>query len=139
MAENKTPPTNADVTGFLSQVPDPKRREDAQALCRLLRDVSGEEPVMWGGSIVGFGRYHYRYDSGREGDAPLVGFSPRSKELVLYLECEGDWRGDLLQRLGKHRTGKSCLYIKLLAEADEAVLRELVRRSMAVTRGKYPA
>jgi hypothetical protein len=139
MAENKTQPTNADVASFLAQVPDPKRREDAQTLCRLLRDATGEEPVMWGGSIVGFGRYHYRYDSGREGDAPLVGFSPRSKELVLYLECAGDWRGDLFQRLGRHRAGKSCLYIKSLAEVDANVLRDLVRRSLAVTREKYPA
>ena len=139
MAENKTQPTNADVASFLGQVPDPKRREDAQALCRLLREVTGEEPMMWGGSIVGFGRYHYRYDSGHEGDAPLVGFSPRSKELVLYMECEGDWRGDLLQRLGKHRTGKSCLYIKSLDDVDDAVLRDLLRRSMALTREKYPA
>jgi hypothetical protein len=137
MAENKTWPTAHDVSGFLDRVPDPQRREDAKALCRLIARETGEPPVLWGPSIIGFGSYHYRYASDHEGDAPIVGFSPRARELVLYLYCHGEWSDELLARLGKHRTGKACLYIRSLANVDEAVLIELIRGSAAQIRRRY--
>ena len=139
MAETKTKPTGADVAAFLDKVADQKRREDGKALCALLRDVTGEPPVLWGPSIVGFGRYHYVYASGHEGDAPIAGFSPRAKELVVYLHCQGDWSEALHARLGKHRAGKSCLYIKSLADVDQSVLAELIERSADEVRKLYPA
>jgi hypothetical protein len=126
------------VSAFLDAVADPKRRSDAKALCALLKRVTGEQPVMWGQSIVGFGSYHYRYASGHEGDAPIVGFSPRAKELVVYLYCYGAWSEQLLARLGKHKLGKACLYIKSLADVDEAVLAELVITSTDAIRERYP-
>ena len=139
MAETKTTPTGADVAAFLEGVPDPKRRQDGQALCKLIQDVIGEPPVLWGPSIVGFGSYHYRYTSGHEGDAPITGFSPRAKELVVYVNCSGDWSAELLKKLGKHKAGKSCLYIKSLADVDQAVLAELIERSADEVRKLYPA
>jgi Domain of unknown function (DU1801) len=132
----KTQPTSADVEEFLAGVPDERRRADARALCALLADVTGEPPVLWGSSIVGFGSYHYRYESGHEGTSALVGFSPRKTSLVLYL-IGGfeDRHGKLLERLGPHKTGKGCLYLKRLADVDRDVLRELVDRSVRVHRG----
>src|SRR4051812_2129292 len=114
MAENKTKPTAASVDAFLDSVPDPQRRADGKMLRTLMERVSGEPAAMWGPSIVGFGAYHYKYDSGREGDMCLIGFSPRATGLVLY---GGFLRSpELLERLGKHKTGKGCLYIKRLAD-----------------------
>lgn len=138
MAETKTKPTGEDVAAFLDKVADPKRRADGKALCALIQDVIGEPPMMWGPSIVGLGRYHYRYASGHEGDAPLAGFSPRAKELVVYVNCSGDWSGELLNKLGRHKAGKSCLYIKSLADVDQAVLAELIARSADEVRKLYP-
>lgn len=135
--EAKTRPTSMDVADFVAAVPDARRREDAEAACALLAEVSGEPPVMWGPSIVGFGAYHYRYDSGREGDAPLVGFSPRKANLVFYLSG-GDARGDLLARLGKHKAGAGCVYVNRLSDIDPAVLRELAEASMADLKTRYP-
>ena len=126
MAEPKTAPTPASVADFLAAVPDPARRADAQAACALIIEVTGAEPVMWGSSIVGFGAYHYRYASGQEGDWPPVGLSPRKAALTLYLSTGFDGADDLLNRLGPHSTGRSCLYLKRLGDVDEAVLRELV-------------
>jgi hypothetical protein len=123
-------PTRADVEGFLAAVPDATRRADAAALTRVMGEVTGQPPVLWGPSLVGFGRYHYRYASGRQGDAPVVGFSPRKANLVLYLLDGFDDHGDLLARLGRHSTGRSCLYVKRLSEVDLQVLRELVKRSV---------
>jgi hypothetical protein len=123
-------PTEADVEEFLGAVPDATRRADAAVLARLMGEVTGEPPVLWGPSIVGFGRYHYRYASGREGDAPVAGFSPRKANLVLYLLDGFEAHGELLGRLGRHSTGKSCLYVKRLADVDLEVLRELVERSV---------
>lgn len=138
MSQNKTMPTAASVADFLDSVADPKRREDSKRLCAFLERKTGETPVMWGPSLVGFGRYHYKYASGREGDAPLVGFAPRARELVLYLCCYGDWIGPLLDRLGPHKAGKGCLYIKSFAGVDEGVLSELVDCSTAEIRARYP-
>jgi hypothetical protein len=139
MVKSKTEWTGASVADFIAAVPDDRRREDAKTLVAMLEALTGEPPRMWGPTIVGFGAYHYRYDSGREGDAPLAGFSPRAKELVVYLTCEGERSAALLQRLGKHRATTSCLYIKSLADVDRQVLSDLVRDSIETTRAKYPA
>jgi hypothetical protein len=123
MAENKTVATAASVDEFLDAVPDPQRRADARALRALMERVSGEPAAMWGPSIVGFGAYHYKYESGREGDMCRIGFSPRAGEFALY---GGFLRSpELLARLGKHRKGKGCLYIRRLADVDEAVLEAM--------------
>ena len=131
MAENKTQKTGASVEGFLSAVQHPRRREDGRVLLRLMREVTGLEPAMWGPSIIGFGDYHYRYESGREGDFFQVGFSPRKQCLSLYLPAGFPEYDALLAALGKHRKGASCLYVNKLADIDLAVLRELVVRSFA--------
>lgn len=138
MSENKTRPEARGVDDFIAAVADATRREDARALVALMQRLSGEPPVMWGPSIIGFGAYHYRYDSGREGSAPRLGFSPRAKELVLYLLDGSPHQADLLARLGKHRTGKSCLYIKRMADVDVNVLEELVADSLAQMDTRYP-
>src|SRR5687768_9427387 len=111
MAENKTKATDADVYEFINNVPDERKRQDSLDLVELMREVTGEEPKMWGSSIVGFGSYHYKYASGREGDAALTGFSPRKQNLTLYITAGFEQYDDLMQKLGKHTTGKSCLYI----------------------------
>ena len=132
----KTLPTNEDVDAFIASVPDDRRREDARALCGLLAEWTGESPTMWGSSIIGFGSYHYRYDSGHEGTAALVGFAPRKGNLVLYLVGGMEDRyPKLFERLGPHRRGKGCLYLKRLDDVDRDVLRELVERTVRVHRG----
>lgn len=126
MAELKTKRTTASVAEFLASVPDEQRRADATAVCDLMREVTGAEPAMWGTSIVGFGSYHYRYATGREGDWPAIGLSPRKQNLTIYISEGFDNYGELLSRLGKHTTSKSCLYIRRLSDVDLDVLRELV-------------
>lgn len=133
MAENKTQPTDADVLEFINQVDDERKRQDSLDILAMMSEVTGEDATMWGPSIIGFGTYHYRYASGREGDAPLAGFSPRKQNLTIYLENGFDQYAELLGKLGKHTTSKACLYIKRLADVDQAVLRELVERSVAHT------
>lgn len=135
-SEPKLVPSTADVDGFIDAVANETRRSDARALRELMTSVTGEPPVMWGSSIVGFGSYHYRYDSGRTGDAPVAGFSPRKTNLVVYLVGGFEDRyPELLERLGPHTTGKACLYLKRLADVDLDVLRQLVERSVRVARG----
>jgi hypothetical protein len=129
LADNKTRPTDASVREFLDGVENETRRADAKQLLEMMREVTGEEPRMWGPSIVGFGSYRYRYESGREGDWFPVGFSPRKSSLVVYIMSGFPRHAELMERLGKHRTGKSCLYINKLEDVDVNVLRELVRRS----------
>lgn len=130
-----TGPTDASVDDFLDAVPDEHRRGDARRLCALMSEVTDEPPVMWGSGIVGFGRYHYRYDSGREGESLLAGFSPRKQHLVVYLVGGFEDRyGSALDRLGPHTTGKGCLYLKRLDGVDTDVLRELVERSVRALR-----
>ncbi|GAA2645713.1 hypothetical protein GCM10010399_94370 [Dactylosporangium fulvum] len=124
MAENKTVPTDENVAAFLAAVTDPQRRADAERLCALAAEVTGAPPVMWGSSIVGFGSNHYHYESGRQGDTAAVGFSPRKQALVLYYLPMDE---TLLARLGKHTTGKGCVYVKRLSDVDEEVLGELIR------------
>jgi len=126
MAEPKTVKNQQRRSEFLAAVPDPRRRADAEAACALMAEVTGADPVMWGSSIVGFGSYHYRYASGTEGDAPAIGLSPRKQALTLYISGGFDGYDELLDRLGSHSTGKSCLYLKRLADVDEQVLRTLL-------------
>jgi hypothetical protein len=130
VAELKTRPNDRDVGAFLAAVPDERRRRDSLAVLELMRDLTGQAPRMWGNSIVGFGTYHYRYASGREGDWFLTGFSPRKQNLTLYIMSRFEGQEELLSRLGKHRTGKGCLYINRLGDVDETVLRKLIRRSI---------
>ena len=138
MAENKTKPTQVSVADFIAAVPNAQRREDAKTVCAMMERLSGDPPVMWGPSIVGFGSYHYKYESGREGDAGRIGFSPRSTSLVLYLVDGYDGKEAQLARLGKHKIGKSCLYINKLADVDSAVLEEMIADSLAYMDEKYP-
>ena len=138
MAENKTKPTEQSVEAFLEAVTPAARRQDAQALCAMMARISGEAPRMWGPTIVGFGQYHYRYDSGREGDMLRVGFSPRKPALVLYLARNFPRGAELMARLGKFTTGGSCTYVKRLADVDLAVLEELIAASLAHMRETYP-
>ncbi len=138
MAEQKTQPTPASVEAFIEAVDHPGRRDDARAALKLLTEVTGEPPVMWGPSIIGFGRYHYRYESGREGDAPLVGFSPRKARLVFYMVAYDDARGDFLNRLGKHTSGQSCVYVNRLSDVDQDVLAEMARWSVETLKARYP-
>jgi hypothetical protein len=126
MAEMKTTKNSASVADFLASVADPRRRADAEAACALMAEVTGERPTMWGSSIVGFGTYHYRYATGREGDWPAVGLSPRKQALTVYVSAGFDRYEELLGRLGPHSTGKSCLYIKRLADVDQQALRDLI-------------
>ena len=134
-AEAKTRSTFADVDAFLASTP---RAEDARALAALMARVSGAPATMWGPSIIGFDRYHYRYDSGREGEMCRIGFSPRKAALTLYVDAGDPARADALARLGPHATGKSCLYIKRLADVDLAVLEDLVAAALADNRARYP-
>jgi len=128
--------TEASAEGFLTRVPDEQRREDARRLCAMMQEITGEPPTMWGTSIIGFGAYHYRYASGREGDAALASFSPRRQHLAIYLVGEFENRHrSALARLGPHKTGKGCLYIKRLDDVDDDVLRELIDRSVRVRKG----
>ena len=127
MAENKTMPTDVPVEEFLASVAHPGRRNDGYELLELMQEATGQEPVMWGPSIVGFGRYHYRYGSGREGDSAAVGFSPRKASLALYGLTYGPEANGLLEALGKHKTGAACLYINRLDDVDRDVLARLVR------------
>jgi hypothetical protein len=138
MAENKTTRTNVSVDDFLDAVPDPKRREDGKSLCALMERLLGEPPRMWGPSIVGFGRYRYRYESGREGEAAVAAFSPRAKELVVYLPADPPDKEPLLARLGKHKAGKCSLYIKRLEDVDSSVLEQLIVGAAKAIKERYP-
>ncbi len=137
MSDNKTKPTNASVAAFIGALADQTKREDANTIIRLMQSTTAEQPKMWGPSIVGFGSYHYKYASGREGDAPLVGFSPRKSATVLYIMTGFADSEALLAKLGKHSTGKSCLYIKKLSDVDQDVLEQLIVTSVAAMRAKY--
>ena len=139
MAEPKTKQTEASVAEYLDTIEDPRRRADCAAISALLEKVTGCEPRMWGPSIVGFGSYHYRYETGHEGDACLVGFASRKPEIVVYIAEAFESRERLLQELGKHRTGKVCVYIKRLSDVDVGVLEKLVRASVAEVRRRYPS
>ncbi len=134
MADNKTKPTKLSVAVFIDALTDPVRRSDAKALIKLMQNAAGEKPRMWGPSIVGFGSCHYKYESGREGDAPVIAFSPRKAATVLYGVTGFGEASALLAKLGKHSTGKGCLYIKKLADVDQHTLEILIVKSLAAKR-----
>ena len=137
MTENKTRPTGDDVEALLAAIAAPQRLEDARAVCAMMARASGESPRVWSGSMVGFGTYRYRYETGREGEWFITGFASRAAALTLYVMDGFPDHAELLARLGKHRTGKSCLYIKRLADVDGAVLEELVTRSVEHMRATH--
>ena len=134
MAENKTQRNDGDVLAYLESVSNKRRRGDSLVLLKLFEEVTGEPAAMWGTSIVGFGSYHYRYESGREGDMLLTGFAPRKAALSLYIMGGHERYDELMAKLGKHRTGSSCVYINKLADVDLEVLRELIGESVAYMR-----
>ena len=138
MAENKTQPTQVPVETYLASIADETRRHDCEQLVRMMSCATGQPPVMWGDSIVGFDRYHYRYDSGREGDAAQVGFSSRKADISVYLCPAAPGQDALLARLGRHKMGKSCLSIRRLDDVDRGVLEQLVIDSVAAVRQRYP-
>lgn len=133
-AELKTKVNEASVADFLNSVPDRQKRNDAFVIARLMEQVTKEKPKMWGSSIVGFGSYHYKYESGREGDAPILGFSPRKQNLTLYIPGGLENHQELMKKLGKYSTGKGCLYVKHLNDVDADVLKELITASFRVGR-----
>jgi hypothetical protein len=137
MAELKTRQNDASVTAFLAALADPKQRADAKKIAAMMREATGSRPRMWGTSIVGYGSYHYVYASGQEGDWPIVGFSPRKQNISIYIMAGFSGSEKLLAKLGKHKTGKSCLYIKRLDDVDEAVLRKLIDGSISYMRKNY--
>ncbi len=128
-SENKTKPTTVNVDKFIANIPDPVKRADAKRLVQLYAEITGKPAVMWGPTMIGFGQYHYKYDSGREGDSFAAGFSPRTAALTIYMFEGVIANPHLLEKLGPHKTTKGCLYIKRLSEIDEAVLRELIEKS----------
>lgn len=131
MAELKTKPNRADVGKFLDSIEDERKRRDSLTLLGIMEEISGVRPTMWGDGIVGFGTYRYRYASGREGEWFITGFAPRKQALTVYLMCDIAAEQPLLDKLGKYRIGKSCLYVKKLEDIDEAILRQLIERRWA--------
>jgi hypothetical protein len=138
MAENKTKATDVDVTGFINKVDNEIKRKDSFELVYIFKSISGFEPKMWGPTIIGFGSYHYKYASGHQGDAPLAGFSPRKDSIVLYFSEDYENKEALLEKLGKHKSSKACVYVKKLADIDLPVLREMIRASIKDISAKYP-
>jgi hypothetical protein len=137
MAELKTKQNSGDVDAFIAGIENDQRRRDAEIVLKMMKSVTRAEPVMWGDSIVGFGSYHYVYESGREGDWFLTGFSPRKQALTLYIMAGFSRYGELMDRLGKYRTGKSCLYVKNMVDVDQKVLRELITESVRHMKKNY--
>ncbi|CZQ91223.1 Hypothetical protein TFLO_1402 [Trichococcus flocculiformis] len=135
--EPKTKPTEVSVEEFIEEIQQPQKKEDAYALLSLFAEVTGEEAKMWGPSIIGFGKYHYRYAAGHEGDAPLAAFSPRKTALTLYFMLPDERRKELLAKLGKHKTGKGCVYVNKLSDIDTAVLKEMIREDIAHAKQLY--
>ena len=136
MAELKTKPNKVSVEKFLKSIKDEKKREDSFKVLELMKKIIKEEPVMWGPSIVGFGKYHYKYASGREGDWLLTGFSPRKQNLTIYIMSGFKHYNELMKKLGKHKTGSSCLYINKLEDIDMKVLKELITESVKYMKTK---
>jgi len=138
MAANKTIANDTSVNAFIDTVEDERKRADSHELIELMRTITGHEPKLWGSSLVGFDSYHYRYASGREGDFFITGFSPRKAALAIYIMPGFDDYAEQLQRLGPHKTGKSCLYVKNLDAIDRDVLGEIIRDSVSAMRERYP-
>ncbi len=138
MAKNKTVETTASVAGYLTSITDAKRRKDCVDLIELMSIHSGFEAKMWGAGIVGFGSYHYNYESGHEGSAPLVAMASRASAISLYLSCEPDKKDAMLAKLGKYKMAKSCIYIQKMEDIDASVLGKMVKASVAYYQAKYP-
>lgn len=139
MAENKTQPTEASVDEFINQVESPKKRKDAFTLKKMMEEITGEKAIMWGPSIIGFGSYHYKYESGREGDFLIVGFSPRKAAISLYvIGCMSEGFDFPMEKLGKVKTGASCIYLPDLSKVNESALRELIAKGYQFMKAKYP-
>lgn len=130
MSDNKTKPTNQNVEEYLQGVDHDRKREDSFKVLAMMQEITGEEPQMWGSSMIGFGKYHYQYESGREGDLFITGFAPRKQNLTLYIMSGFEEYDNLLSQLGKYKTGKACLYINKLADVNEDVLRKLIAKSV---------
>lgn len=130
MAEAKTKPTKESVPAFLKKIPEAQRRADCLALAKMMEEITGTKPQMWGPSMVGFGSYHYKYPSGHEGDCFMTGFASRKQDLTVYISMGFEKYGDLMKQLGKHRTSKSCLYIKRLSDVDIPTLKKLLKASL---------
>lgn len=139
MAKNKTTETQNSVTDFINAVENEAKRKDAFELLKTIQETTGFEPKMWGPSIIGFGSYHYKYDSGHEGDAPLAGFSPRKTALTVYFYLPEEKRDELLSKLGKHTSSKACIYIKKLADVDIETLKKIILFSTQYTQKLYPS
>lgn len=139
MGKVRTAENDQDVGRFLSRVKDSEQKADCETLLAMLGEITGEKPRMWGSSIIGFGKYHYVYDSGREGEWPIIGFSPRARNLSIYIMPGFSGFAAQLKKLGKHKTGKSCLYINRLADVELEVLKEIAAQSVAEMRERYPA
>ncbi len=137
MAENKTRPGKASVTAFIKAIEHPERRSEVRKVAAMMREATGSRAKMWGTSIIGFGRYHYKYDSGREGDFMITGLSPRKQALTVYIMPGFEHFGPLMKKLGKYKTGKSCLYIRRLSDVDEKVLNRLIVDSVKYMRKNY--
>lgn len=137
MSELKTKANDADVKAFIHEIENEQKRKDAFRLVEIMEKIVGEGPMMWGKSIIGFGKYHYKYKSGREGDWMLIGFSPRKANISLYTMCDVESNKNLLDQLGKHKHGKSCIYIKRLSDIDENILVKLLEESIEQTKKMY--
>ncbi len=138
MAKNKTTETNSSVAAYVKTIKDEKRRKDFSSIIELISKHTGLEPKMWGTAIVGFGSYHYKYDSGREGDAPLAAISSRSNSIAIYLVSEFDKREELLAKFGKHKTDKGCVHIQKLEDIDTGILIKMVKNNIAYRKKEYP-
>jgi len=138
MTELKTKPNEQNVDDFIKKVENPTKRDDSFEILKIMKEVTKQDPVMWGDSIVGFGSYHYKYASGREGDWLLTGFSPRKQNLTIYIMSGFEKYDDILKNLGKFKTGKSCLYIKKLEDIDIDKLKELIIKSVKYMKELYP-
>ncbi|WP_426484414.1 DUF1801 domain-containing protein [Flavobacterium sp. 2] len=139
MAKNKTNETESSVTDFINTVENEQKRKDAFQLLSIVQELTGFEPKMWGPSIIGFGSYHYKYDSGHEGDAPLAGFSPRKAAMTVYFYLPEGKREELLSKLGKHTSSKACIYVKKLTDIDIEILKNIILLSMEYTQNLYPS
>ena len=137
MAQNKTQATSMKVSEFIAAIEDPEKRKDCRELMKMTREITGNRATMWGTSMVGFGKYHYKYASGREGDYFITGFSPRKQALTVYIMAGFKAHAELMEKLGKYKTGTSCLYIKTLDDIDRSVLAELITESVRYMRKTY--
>ncbi len=139
MAKNKTAETAESVIDFINAVADETKRKDAFELIEIMQNATGFKPKMWGPSIIGFGSYHYKYDSGHEGDAPLLGFSPRKDAISLYLSSSFENKEELLSKFGKHKAGKGCIYVKKLSDINIDVLNQMISLSVSYLQNLYPS